>query len=442
MPVSSIGPVSFDGVPMETWLLKFDKEGTCTSPQTLEALLDRLPTSENRPIVLFSHGWNNDFTDATTMYRDFLVELERHIASRAATMERPLFIGLLWPSILLSFDHGLQMADTNNATQDNAEDKLITDLAEPIADQASRERFYSLVNIPKLNLAEAQELARLLASSLVKENEPAVLIEEDRGSPSGDDLIAALKVLQTLDGRETTDGNDIPISGTIQQNNVLEPETAGVLRYFDPRWLLRIASVYQMKDRAGTVGTQGVAGVLSSILKHAVSPLHLVGHSYGAKVVLSAMAKAELVRNAKSMLLLQPAVSHLCFASELPGLESAGGYRKILEKVEQSVLSTFSDKDFALHNLFHLALRRTSDFGELNIGAAGEPPSRFAALGGYGPRHSKEILIDKLPAPGEFIEFPFPIVPMAFDGSNDQINGHGDVTTSYTAWLLFCQLYK
>jgi pimeloyl-ACP methyl ester carboxylesterase len=77
--------------------------------------------------------------------------------------------------------------------------------------------------------------------------------------------------------------------------------------------VIRLASVYQMKDRAGRVGASGVRELLEDLLaKNETARLHLLGHSYGAKVLLSALATATLMpgRKAHSMLLLQPAVSH------------------------------------------------------------------------------------------------------------------------------------
>ncbi len=69
-----------------------------------------------------------------------------------------------------------------------------------------------------------------------------------------------------------------------------------------------------------------------------------------------------------------------------------------LDRVFRPILCTFSQHDAPLHRFFHLILRRDQDLGEMQIAAAGEPPSRFAALGGYGPRSSDERLVDVLDA--------------------------------------------
>jgi hypothetical protein len=99
-------------------------------------------------------------------------------------------------------------------------------------------------------------------------------------------------------------------------------------------------------------------------------------------------------RRVHSALLLQPAVSHLCFADAVPGTNHAGGYRPALDRVERPIFSTFSDHDVPLTKVFHLALRRSEDLGEAQIAAGGEPPSVYAALGGFGPRRAGEQLID------------------------------------------------
>src|SRR5204863_823662 len=123
----------------------------------------------------------------------------------------------------------------------------------------------------------------------------------------------------------------------------------------------------------------------TEILKAPTARVHLIGHSYACKVVLSALCFQELPRPVTSLLLLQPAISYLCFAAaDATGTGKPGGYHDALDKVEQPILTTYSTHDVALRDLFHLAVRRPFDQGEEHIGAD-VPPSPYAALGGYGP---------------------------------------------------------
>jgi hypothetical protein len=164
-------------------------------------------------------------------------------------------------------------------------------------------------------------------------------------------------------------------------------------------------------------------------------------------VVLSSMVAARLPRSVESVLLLQPAISHLAFAEEVPGGVRSGGYREALKLSRQPILTTYSAHDFPLHEVFHRALRRETDRGELAVAGietlAGPPPNVFAALGGYGPRGAKETLIQPLPEPGEAPEIPETARIVGFDGTmHKRVAGHGDIATPHTAWLLTLQLTR
>jgi hypothetical protein len=142
-----------------------------------------------------------------------------------------------------------------------------------------------------------------------------------------------------------------------------------------------------------------------------------------------------LPRQVESLLLLQPAVSHLCFADSLPGTGQPGGYRPVLERVANPILSTFSKHDFPLTKTFHLALRRKGDLGDIKIAGAGDPPSKYAALGGFGPRRAGEKLID-IKAIGQAYELEPGVEVYGLRG-DDAISGHGDISNPATWWALY-----
>jgi pimeloyl-ACP methyl ester carboxylesterase len=209
----------------------------------------------------------------------------------------------------------------------------------------------------------------------------------------------------------------------------------------DPRDLLRMLTVRTMKDRAGVVGARGVAPLLHEILKLSDARVHLIGHSYGCKVCLSAVCSTLPPRSAESMLLLQPAVNHRCFASDADGKGNAGGYRQALARVEQPILTTYSSHDQPLTRWFHRALTRRTDLLEPALAAWPNPPSPYAALGGYGPAGAEQdtervTIFD----PGD----PYPQGPrrlVAIDGSRG-IDGHGSISNPFTWWALLDQAGK
>jgi hypothetical protein len=121
----------------------------------------------------------------------------------------------------------------------------------------------------------------------------------------------------------------------------------------------------------------------------------------------------------------------------VPGSDRPGGYRVALDRVESPVLSTFSSHDVPLTKVFHLAVRRGDDLGEAQIAAAGEPPSKYAALGGFGPRKAGERLIEIRKHPSRY-ELGGPTRIYGLDGSKDKvIDGHGGISNEATWWALY-----
>jgi hypothetical protein len=141
----------------------------------------------------------------------------------------------------------------------------------------------------------------------------------------------------------------------------------------------------------------------------------------------------------RSALLLQPAVNQFCLAQtgQVPDSTLPGGFHSALAKLQVPLYTTFSAKDFPLHDTFHLSLRRAKDLGEAAI--AGAPPSIYCALGGYGPQGITRGLVTHEIQDSEPYEFPPDTTVLALDGTHNRINGHGDVTNRYTYWALVDQ---
>ena len=308
MPAADVSPVPLPGVECECWLLRFDKSGACVSPRTRAALIDCLPRLGQAPLILFSHGWNNDFSDASVLYAEFLGQLEALRRKYQPTEPKPVFVGVIWPSTWLSFDHGpVIAAGGGEGGADPSSAAAREEIAAGLADQPDRERLYALLDAPALAETEARELAALLARALADADDaPPEGLEAS--SPDADTVFAGMTAVADLDRPSPSDDDELPEGGTVDGGAPARPQDAGGLGMFDPRWAVRLASVYQMKDRAGKVGTRGVAPLVADLLRNAQGPIHAVGHSYGAKVVLSAVAAAHASRPIASMLLLQPAI--------------------------------------------------------------------------------------------------------------------------------------
>ncbi len=91
---------------------------------------------------------------------------------------------------------------------------------------------------------------------------------------------------------------------------------------------LNYTSYFEMKRRAGEVGQNGVAPMVNEIAKTpTLNRIHLIGHSFGGRLVASAAAYAN-TKKLKSMTLLQAAFSHNGFFRESERSFPPGGGQK------------------------------------------------------------------------------------------------------------------
>lgn len=427
------------GAPTRLLPIRFDKNGACTSPDAARTLVETARQATD--VFLFSHGWNNDWATANRRYGAFIAQFansRRQWWTPPDREYRPLLSGIFWPStsLVAPWEQTPDIAAAPSpADPVEARDELAV-LAEQLP-QNQTERLYELARCDGLAPAQTVELASLLAPILSQGNDE---LDPTAEPPSPEDLVAAWA--DTASTRSSMASPD-DVGGFIDEQQPIAPVTAAGLGHIDPRWAVRITTVLLMKDRAGRVGGRGVAALLRDLVDASPdSRIHLIGHSYGGKIVLSALcSEGPLTRPVHSVLLLQPALSCLCFASDVDGHGRPGGYRPALERTKQPIITTYSHRDMPLTRFFHLAARRASDFGEAVI--AGAPPSRYAALGGYGPHGIPDELstVDAKRPPDQYDLAAEGIRVVAVQASN-AIGGHGDVTNPVTAWALLCQVMR
>lgn len=431
-----------DGSQIPWYIIPFDKGGRGQAPLTREHLVEAVSSSSFTDIILFSHGWNNDWKAASNRYEGFIRGYQEMRQARGLTYSRPfrpLLVGIFWPSValVLPWEAGPQFAGAGDDQDKQIElERLeVASIAEEL-DSAKVERFYWLLQQKSLSEAEAREMAEIMAPIYASETDE---LAGAQPPPAPAEILAAWQRAAQLQDPGDTSGE---FGEPAAAGGGLDPAAAGLLDLLDPRNLVRVATVWQMKDRAGTVGAKGVGRLLQDLLivGGPDTRVHLVGHSYGCKVVLSALCyPSALPRKVSSVLLLQPAVSCLCFAEKATTEGKPGGYRTALQRVEQPILTTFTRHDTPLRHFFHLAVRRKEDLGEQQIGGA--PPSRYAALGGYGPAGAEQDTLQiELPAAGTSYPLGSPQHRIIALNSDAIIKDHSDISKEATWWGLYCQL--
>lgn len=428
-----------DGGTAPFYIVPFDRDGVCTGPLTARNLVEQVARERPTDVFLFSHGWNNDWNAATTRYDEFIAGFARMRAQHPMDRDfRPVLVGITWPStaLVMPWERGPRILGTEGDDAAIGEERAEIAEVALIVPEEERARFYELAQRPgDLTDQEAAEFAGLVVGAFTGSDELG--IDEP-------DAESVLEVWRSLPGRPAGDGtvpdlSDLDLPGATPAG-LPDAAAAGLLKALDPRGLVRLATVLLMKDRAGRVGGRGVADLLEHLLAAGDAHVHLVGHSYGAKVVLSALVAKPHSRQVESVLLLQPAVSHLCFASDVDGAGRPGGYRPALERARQPVMTTYSRHDFPLTKVFHWAVRRPSDLGEVVIAGA---PNRYAALGGFGPGGIEdEVLRVDAMVPPQAYGTPDPGTRVVAVEASEVIAGHGEVQVPGTFWMLLTQVTR
>ncbi|MDO0916136.1 serine-threonine protein kinase [Streptomyces sp. DT2A-34] len=392
------------------WELTFDADGDPDAGKR-DRLLAGVARHHVRDLIVFAHGWNNDRSGATRLYGRFFAPIPR-----LAPAAKIGYVGVVWPSMRFSdepipdFPRAVAAEmprrpvldkDTRHALLETFPGRAtVIDQIARMLDQQPRE---------EAELEEFGRLVRILVD--VVPPGPQVLFAADtlaEGVPqSSPDMFSVStaavceEFAQALTHLEAPDG---------------APDGAAAFSLPNP-WegaheLLRQATYYAMKRRAGTVGERGLGRVIGQLA--ARSPevrVHLVGHSFGARLVSFALrGLPKGVRSVKSVTLLQGAFSHYAFASRLPHDARAGG---VLEgqhnRIDGPLVCCYSRHDSALSTMYPLASRMAGDargIAALDIGRT--LGNKWGAMGHDGvqavpgTRSSKlaDALKAELPAAG------------------------------------------
>ena len=452
LPPGPYKTLQVDGQSIPWYMVPFDKNGACTGPQTRSHLLASLASGDFTDVFLFSHGWNNDWAAASKRYDDFIdrfAELRTTHHLEYGRAYKPLLAGVFWPStaLVLPFEAGPDFAAATGL-DDRVSDDLqeIEELASAVP-PAARERFYALMQKSDgITGEEEQELAAMLAP---------VWNDLQRAGGDGADVSVApitaselVSLWRSERAAQPAEAAD-EYGGLATGGPAVANQPGAALSIGDivnaPRNLVRLFTVLQMKDRAVRVGGSGVSALLRDVLQQCQARVHLVGHSYGGIIALSALAAIPsnaFTRKVDSVLLLQAAVSRFCFAYKVPKKDYPGGYRVAFERVRQPILSTFSNRDGPLTKFFHIAVRRDSDLGQPAIAGARVAPSQYAALGGYGPDGCRdgEQTVEVIRAVGDDYALKKPGIRIIALQADEAIKGHGDVSVPETWWALFNQV--
>jgi len=193
--------------------------------------------------------------------------------------------------------------------------------------------------------------------------------------------------------------------------------------------LSNVTTFYQMKERAGTIGSQGLAALLDEISdRYPAIRIHLAGHSFGARLVTAA---ADAMKHpVRSLALLQGAFSHHGFAPSINGMP--GGFRDVIgkRKVSGPIAATHTRNDQAVGLAYALASRVAGQ----EAAFLGDTNDRFGGIGSNGAVRTPEAVQKSLLPAG--LKYEFAAGKIHNLRADTFVHSHSDILTPEIAWLL------
>jgi hypothetical protein len=170
-------------------------------------------------------------------------------------------------------------------------------------------------------------------------------------------------------------GTTTPAGGAAGLGDIFSGIKSGAIRF------LNYLAYYEMKKRAGTVGQNGVGPMLDRLAGN-VQRIHLVGHSFGCRVVTAAAA-ASTTDKLQSMSLLQAAFSHNGFSKSMNGF-----FRSVVDnhRIKGPIIITYTSNDRAVGIAYPVASRLAGTVAS----AFGDANDKFGGLGRNGAQKMEQ----------------------------------------------------
>jgi hypothetical protein len=257
---------------------------------------------------------------------------------------------------------------------------------------ATLEHLQSLV--PHLDEPEAQEefarMTRSLFPADVNEEESVLL--DDFFNLDGDVL------LQRLSRRFRPQG--LAVGGAAGTGDLPDLElqgggAAGLGNTFSgikngASNLLNLFTFYEMKSRAGVIGVKGAHDLLLRVAQqHPTLRLHLVGHSFGCRLLSAAVSEGTgaSMFKVQTLSLLQAAFSHWGFAENFEQMKN-GRFRSVMadKRVTGPILITHTPNDKAVGMAYPIASRLRHQVAS-GVGDKNDP---YGGLGRNGAQKTPE----------------------------------------------------
>lgn len=437
-----------------TFPLAFGRDGSLLNPSQLDDLKRRLQEDNTHELLVISHGWNNDQREALALYEELVRNLSAAAKLEAgSTTQRVIDVVLVyWPSKRFAdsdlIPGGAASVDAPDvdAVIDAQLAQLIDSFTGPGRDDprmvAMLQQLRGLAPFLDDDMAAVDDFVRLLRSAFVANvNDEELVLDDSFFDTDSTELLTALgrRFLPRVEAEGGAAGvPDLEVQtaagGAAFLGNVFTGLKNGAHNF------LNLFTYYEMKERAGRIGDEGLAEVLRQLLILQPSiDLHLCGHSFGARLVTAAVAALQpntARAPVRSLTLLQAAFSHFAFSQGFePGRN--GLFRGVLhDRLRGPMLITHTANDKAVGLAYPIAsrLRRQVASG---IGDANDP---YGSLGRNGAQKTPEVDTAKW-AMGKDYGSSLRAGKILNLEATEIIKDHGDVRNIHVAqmlWVAMC----
>jgi hypothetical protein len=435
--------------------VEFTKDGDVFKPAQVDALLAGL--SGVTDLLVLSHGWNNDLADARTLYDELVGNLERLLDARGAAGSPAAIQALegrtyavcqvFWPS--KKFTDADLIPGGGAASATKAGDKALLKMLEALkrdpvrlggkdAPSARVKAIDRAINaVPKLSTSAAarKTFVDALRTTMPKGKGAREIDDGSAGFLKADPekLFVALSAAVIAPGARTSAGGAATLGeagGAAGLGDLAEGFMAGARR------IANFVTYYQMKERAGVVGSTGLAPLLRRCRK--VNPnlrLHLVGHSFGARLVTAAAAGLPKQTPNVTISLLQAAFSHNALSGDF-GKGKPGFYRAVLAegRVSGPIIITHTKNDQAVGVAYPLASRIANQVAA----ALGDENDPYGGLGRNGAQHTTEAEGHNAVMGGTKTVYSFAPGTISNLRADTVVKDHGDVRGEAIAYAVLC----
>lgn len=375
--------------------LEFTKSGNVFDEAQLDAILAAVPAATD--LIVLSHGWNNNVAEANELYDALLANMAAVFDDVAGLGGRTFqVVRIFWPSKrfedadLIPGGGAASVAAREDATLarllqslKHDPDRLGDDSEDPVR-AATVAQIEALVPALGTDPAARREFVLLLRAMLDPAEAEADDASEDFFSIDPEQIFKGLRdPVLAPSAPGSGGGSSLRSGGAASLGDVTSGLAAAARR------IANFATYYAMKQRAGVVGRTGLAPVLRRIRDHNRKVhIHLVGHSFGGRLVTSAAHALPPATEHVSLTLLQAAFSHNALSDDY-GHGKAGAFRSLIaeRRISGPIAITHTKNDKAVGIAYPLASRIARDAAA----ALGDRNDPYGGMGRNGAQHTPEV---------------------------------------------------